>query len=136
MANYAALFKFHLDQVGIKYRELKPGIFSVRYTGEKLNDIDVLIGFDEDNDPHVTFKCFSIGEFPKDKYAKALVTCNRSNLKYRWVKFFLNENNEVTVSGDMILDEQTCGNNCEEMVHRVVGIVDDTYPEFMKTRWS
>ena len=135
MADYAALFKHHLNDKGIKYRELKPGILSVSYTGKKLKSVEVLVGFN-DNDNHVTYKCFSVGDFPKDLYEKALAVCNKANKKYRWVKFFIDDENTITVSGDLILDERTCGDDCEEMVHRVVGIVDDVYPEFMKTRWS
>lgn len=136
MARYAALFKNFLDMRGIRYNETSDGVISIIYNTENAKSVKVLAGFDDNDQNRVTFITFAIGEFPKEQFAKALVTCNSLNNQYRWVKFYVDDDNCVTVSSDAILDDATCGEECLEYVLRMIRIVDDVYPEFMKVRWA
>ena len=136
MSAYASLFKSFLDREGIRYNEGNNEIISITYSAENTNSIEVFVRFDEDGKNRVTLVSFAIGEFPQAQFAKALVTCNMMNRKYRWVKFYINDNNCIAVSSDAILDEETCGDECMEYVIRIVKIIDGAYPEFMKARWA
>lgn len=135
MATYKALIMNHLDRLGVKYREFDEQTLSITYTGEKLDEIAVFVGLDE-GAGKAEFICFSIGQFEQDQFAKALIACNTCNAKYRWVKFYVDDDNHICVRSDAILDRDTCGEECFELVQRMVNIVDDTYPIFMKARWA
>ena len=136
MSVYASRFKSFLDRKGIRYREGDDEVISITYNTDNAQSVEVLAAFDDDGKNRVTFISFAIGEFPQAQFAKALVTCNAMNRKYRWVKFYINDNNCITVSSDAILDEETCGDECMEYVIRIIRIVDEAYPEFMKARWA
>ena len=135
MAVYITLVKNYLDQKGIKYRESRENTLNVIYTGEKLNEISIFIDIDEE-DGKAEFVCFSIGQFGQEQFAKGLIACNTCNSQYRWVKFFIDDENHICVRSDAILDKKTCGMECLELIQRMVNIVDDTYPVFMKARWA
>ncbi len=135
MATYRALVKNYLDQRGVKYREPNDHVITVTYTGEKLNEITVIINFD-DEEGKAEFYNINIGQFTQEQFAKGLIACNTCNAKYRWVKFYIEDDNHICVRSDAILDTQTCGEECFDMIQLIVGIVDDAYPVFMKTRWA
>ena len=62
--------------------------------------------------------------------------CYTCNAKYRWVKFYIDDDNDICVRSDAILDEGTCGEECREIILRMIGIIDESYPVFMKARWA
>lgn len=136
MSRYASIFKNFLDSKDVRYNENSDGIISIIYNTENAGSIEVLAGFDDDGKGLVTFLSFSLGEFPQSQYAKALVTCNSINCKYRWVKFYISDDYRITVSADAIIDEETCGDECMEYVIRMIRIIDEVYPEFMRARWA
>ena len=71
-----------------------------------------------------------------DKYAKAIMLCNEMNKKWRWVKFSIDEKKDILVEGDVDFDISNAGKACHSFVERVVGRVDDTYPDFMRLLYS
>ena len=135
MTRYKALVKSYLDQKGVKYREPKDELLHVVYRGDKLNEIGIIIDFQSEGN-RAQFMCFSIGKYEQDQYAKGLIACNACNAKYRWVKFYLDNDNNTVVQADAILDEANCGEEVFELIQRMVGIIDETYPVFMKAHWS
>ncbi len=135
MASYKALIKNALDEKGIRYREPEDGILTISYGGHNINDIDVIVDIDPD-EGKIQLICYSIGKFEQEQFAKALIACNACNARFRWVKFSVDEDNEIVVRADAILDEETCGEECFELVVRMIQIIDDAYPAFMKARWS
>ena len=136
MADYKSLVKHYFDQKGLKYTDSGDSFLSIDFGGKDLSQITIFIDFDAAGEGKAEFISFSIGTFDKDKYAQALVACNTCNSTYRWVKFYINDKNDICVRSDAILDENTCGAECIEIVMRMVGIIDDTYPVFMKARWA
>ena len=62
--------------------------------------------------------------------------CNRLNAEYRWVKFYLDKDGDVNAAIDAVISEDDCGEACMNLVHRIIRIVDDAYPEIAKTRWA
>ena len=77
-----------------------------------------------------------IANTPGEKTAKMLLVLNECNHKFRWVKFYLDNDNDVVANGDVIFDEQNVGDACIELVMRTASIIDDAYPEIMKGIWG
>ena len=77
-----------------------------------------------------------IANAPGEKTAKMLLVLNECNHKFRWVKFYLDDDNDVVANGDVIFNEQNAGEACIELVMRTASIIDDAYPEIMKGIWG
>lgn len=135
MVEYAKLFTEHMDSEGIKYTVQKEHVVKVVYTGENKDDIAVFVIFDEDGDAYVQFKCWDIEKF-KGKRENALAVCNSLNAEYRWVKFYIDDEDDIVASIDAMIDYTSCGKECLMLVHRVVSIVDEAYPQIAKARWA
>ena len=135
MQIFAYEFSRYMDANGIKYTEQKENVLKVVYNGDNLSSIPVYVFFDEDNAPYVQFKCWDIQSF-KNNEAAALVVCNELNAEYRWVKFYLDGDKDIVASIDAVIDMNTCGEVCLNLVRRVVNIVDEAYPQIAKARWA
>ena len=135
MQIYAQEFCKYMDANDIKYVEKKDHVIKVTYTGDNLDSIPVFVIFDEDNDPLVQFKCWDIANF-KNNVGKAIEICNSLNAEYRWVKFYVDSDNDIIASIDAVLDINTCGSHCMTLVRRVVNIVDEAYPQIARARWA
>ena len=136
MANYKQLFMNYMDRKGIKYSDVKDYVVRVTYTGDNLKSIPVYVFFDSDGDPLVCLKCWDIVNFKDEKMASGIIACNELNKQYRWVKFYLDKDNDVVAQIDAYIDAETCGEECLNLVKRVVNITDEAYPTFMKAIWS
>ena len=132
---YAMEFKEYMDDNGIKYTEKKENVLQVIYEADNMESITIYVIFDPDNEPIVQFKCWDILSF-KSNEAAALVVCNLLNAKYRWVKFYLDDDKDIVASIDARVDIDTCGEDCMDMVDRFVSILDAAYPEIARARWA
>ncbi len=133
---YKDEFLRYMDEHGIKYTNRSEFVVRVVYSGENLNTIPVLVIFDEDGENMVQFVCFEVASYKQDKLAAGLITCNALNQKYRWVKFYLDDDNDVRVESDAYVSPGTTGEECMNMVRRVVSITDKAYPVIMKSIWD
>lgn len=74
---------------------------------------------------------------PEDKLLDVYTIINDCNLRYRFLKFSLDEDNEVRATWDVLLEHtRDVGELAYEMLYRAVNIVDDVYPSFMKLIWG
>lgn len=135
MVEYAKLFADYMDDQGVKYTVTKDNVIKVVYGGENKEDLIVFVIFDEDGDNYVQFKCWDIEKF-KGKRDSALTVCNSLNAEYRWVKFYIDDDDDIIASIDAVIDYTSCGKECLNLVHRVVSIVDEAYPQIAKARWA
>ena len=135
MASYKSIFMRHLDRQGIGYEERDEFTLRIIYGGDNLKNIPIVVYFDEDGDPFVQCKCWEIANF-KGKEGKGLITCNKINLEYRWVKFTLDQDADIVASIDGYIDSDTCAEVTTALVQRVGNITDDAYPEFAKAMWT
>ncbi len=137
MANYKMEFQRYMDGHGIRYGVLNDNVVSVTYTGSNCQSIAIFVAFDQSASNLVEFASYSIGTVNSDeKYANAIVLCNEFNKKYRWVKLFVDDDRAIVAKADAIVDFSSVGAECSEMVNRMVGIIDDVYPEFMRLIWT
>ena len=58
------------------------------------------------------------------------------NAQYRWVKFYIDGDQDIACQSDALVDIESVGSECLQMVERMVGIMDEAYPEFMKAFWA
>ncbi len=140
MSLAAEKFTKFLDEKGLRYEyfERKEGrneAVRIGYKAENAESISVMFFFD-DNERSINVKSFSIVKVPADKLLDIYVLLNGLNCEYRWVKFYVDDDNEVTVSGDAIIDLNSVGEECFEMMLRYIHIIDEVYPRLMKTIWS
>ena len=132
---YKDKFIKYMKSEGVKYTDVKSNVVRVAYNGENMNTIAVHVIFDKDDDPVAQLYCLQIANF-KNNYAAGVVACNAMNAKYRWVKFYLDDDYDLMCSIDTCFDYDTCGPTCMYLVKKVVNLVDESYPVFMKALWS
>ena len=107
----------------------------IAFDGDHGNKLALYFFCDEDGTT-VDIKMFSVAKVPSEKLMDMLVLLNELNMQYRWVKFYLDSDNEVTVSGDAVLDVDSAGEELFELMHRYLNITDDIYPRLMKINWG
>lgn len=61
--------------------------------------------------------------------------CNILNAKYRWVKFYLDDDKDVICEMDIKVDESNCGELCVEMAPRMVHIIDGCFDTIVDAKW-
>ena len=133
--NATQIFAKFLDEKGVRYTVENECILSVNYSGDNALAIRIVFVFGEEG-RDVAIRCFSVAKVPSEKLAKAYETCSKLNAKWRWLKFYVDSDSEVTVADDAIVEPTTLGAECFELMLRCVDIVDNAYPEIMGTIWG
>jgi len=91
------------------------------------------ISNDDDNDVAVrVYKLFSVEE---NQVEKILPVINRLNSQYRFVKFVCDEDRDVNIEYDYPQTSSHPEESAEEIVIRIVRIIDEAYPELMRALW-
>ncbi len=132
---YKRAFMEYMDDNNIKYNDVDDFCVSVTYGGDNMKTIKVYAFFDKDGDDMVQFCCMQIAGFKGNEEA-GITACNSINTKYRWVKFYIDGDGDLMCDIDAYLDENSCGEECMRLVRRMVSIVDETYPTFMRALWA
>lgn len=136
MADYKSIYMRYMDENGIKYSDVRERVVRVSYSGDNLKSIPVYVYFSENDEPRVRLACSSIAHFEDNKLAAGLIACNELNRKYRWVKFYVDEENDIIAEDDAIIDATSCGPELRELVVRMVDIIDKGYPTIMQAKWK
>ena len=134
MVHYAQLFVNHMIEQGVKYTEQKENVIKVVYSGDNLDTIPIYVFFDKDGDSLISCKCWDILSFKNNK-AAGIAVCNALNARFRWVKFYIDDDADVVADLDAVIDDETCGAECLQLVRRMVSIIDDAYPDIIKARF-
>jgi hypothetical protein len=62
---------------------------------------------------------------------------NECNDTYNYEKFVLIEkHSQICVRDDAVIQLDSCGEECYELMMRMAMVVDDAYPKFMKAIWA
>ena len=132
-------FTEYLDGKNIKYtakeNEGKSDWVSVKYSADNMESINLSFFFDQDCQSFA-LRVFSIAKVPQNKIPAVLSVCNELANEYRWVRFYVDNDNEITASYDGVIDVDTAAPVCYELLGRTLSIVDEGYPRFMKALWS
>ena len=102
----------------------KPSVF-INYNGDNFNNLTFSFFFDEGGDA-VSVKVFSIMQFTKAQLPDAYAFCNEMNNEWRWVRFYVDSDDEFTADMDAVVHptSPTCGQECVAILRRCVRIVD------------
>lgn len=134
--DYKSLFMHYLNQKGVRYDDLGEHRVRVTYNGENIPSLSVYLFFDKAGKNYVALDSWGIAKFSDEKMPAGLVTCNSLNAKYRWVKFYIDSESDVRCQADIVIEPETAGEECHELVIRIVDIVDEAYPEIMRALWA
>ena len=133
-ANSQALdFERALEAHGLKFDRIDVA------EGDKplvaLNHVRIHVFFDMDGESAqvVTSPIVSV---PADKTAAVLLAVNSANTRFRWVKFYIDDDNDLIAEADAIISEPTGGEVLTELVGRTASIIDDVYADFMRAVWA
>ena len=129
------LVEQYLETKKIHSKEIQENVLMA---GFKINNgtIDIFLNFDE-TDTHVHLIGCNFIVVPENKYSDMYKVVNECNATYAYVKFVLNEEQgQVTLIEDDVIQLDSCGLECYELLDRMVAIVDDVYPKLMKAIWA
>ena len=136
MNNYKAIFLERLSAEGIDYDDLDETTLRICCSGENAASIRILVTFGEDGRGKVAFRCLSLSRVLEAKFPSALVACNVLNEKFRWVKFYVDSDKDIVCAHDAIVNYETVGDVCMEVLQLMVSIIDEAYPHLMKSLWG
>ncbi len=94
--------------------------------------------FSSDDDNDVAVRVFGIINVKEEKRQQMLQQINAANCKMRYIKFLLDEDGDVNAEYDFpakLADEQV-GEVAVEIFIRLMKILDDVYPDFMRAMWQ
>ena len=72
----------------------------------------------------------------EEKVPVILPVINELNVKYRFVKFTLDKDNDINVEYDYPVSCSNPGESAEEIMIRFVQIIDESYPSLMRAMWA
>ena len=87
------------------------------------------ISTDNDNDVAVRVDLMRVG---KEQTDAVLTVLNKLNRKYRYAKFTLNSEDDVTVEYDMPIKNELVGETAKEILERFLQIIQEAHPEILR----
>jgi len=129
------MFTDYMDKKDVHYTVEDEDRVRIVFNGKNMPSISLRFIFGDDG-RDVAIRVFSIAKVPDNKIKDTCVVCSKLNSRFRWIKFYLDRDNEVTASDDAVLDPYTTGEECFELLLRSTDIVDKAYPEIMRSLWS
>ncbi len=119
-------------------------------------DLHYFAKTDEDGDAIVDFpydgkvtKCIFTGEsgkyvslytiydsVPQDKLAAVLIACNELNAKYKWVKFYIDDDSDLMIQDDALLSEDNTAEEVFELLLRFIDIMKESKATLMKAIYA
>ena len=139
MQNLVKFVKAYIESQGKKCN-IQDGHDDVLWMGFRTDNIEAIkiyMIFDKEREDFiVSFKAFNVCKFPAEKTELMYKVCSQMNRQYRWVKFYVDESdNTITCQDDAMIQLETAGKECLDLVARMVQICDTVYPELMKAIW-
>lgn len=138
MANLAAkVFKDHLESMDIKCKLIGDNEEAITMSWNLENtSMRVFFVFGDDN-RDVQLRGMEFIRIPDSKIDQMYKSVNECNSKFRWTKFYLEEeDNEIVVECDAVIQLDSCAEECTELMAHMANIVDQAYPIFMKALYA
>ena len=135
------LIQAAMDEKGIKYavdETDRSSFLTAAFGVDNGPNVSVrFISNDNDNDVAVRLYCL-LNSVSEDKCANVLKVINELNCKYRFVKFVLDKDNDVSIECDIPLEsgDEYVGKEACEIFIRIMKIADDAYPQLMHALWG
>ena len=123
------IFAARCASEGLKYRKnAERASVLLNYNADNFDSLDFGFYFD-DSGKSVALKVYSIMKFKKEQLPIAYEFCNAMNAKWRWVRFYVDSDDELAADLDAYISKESAGDECLELLHRAVSIVDDVMGE-------
>ena len=128
------------DREGIKYTtntlSSRSSYVSASFTGDNAKGVDVsFLSSDHANDASV--RAFSVVKLSEAKIPAMILLANQLNNKYRFVKFTVDTDDQaLNVDYDFRAKTHDVGRTAVALFWRFAKIIDEAYPQMMKTLWS
>lgn len=120
-------FMRYMDSKDIKYTvfDEEDNIVYLAFGGDK--ETFVLVDFDEDgnNADSAHFLSSNFAKAEKATIPLALVRLNEINRQYRWVKFYMSDEGEISADCDAVLSPGSVGPECVQISMRMSNIIED-----------
>lgn len=128
-----------LEEEGLKHsgiREMRDGDVYVEFGMQTdTTKIKIMAIFDGDSEV-CSVRCFSVARVPEEKFGQLLMLCNDLNREYKFMKFLIDDDNDLNIEEDALLDDGTAGKEAFTLVAQLIRIVDKVYPRIMKEMYS
>lgn len=135
----ATLVREAFAQKDLKYKEFREledgGTLMVAGFNGQMATYDLLMVFDKE-DHTVMIRVGRLAKIPIDRQFEVLSTLNELNREYRFVSFYSDLEDFVTVQTDRVIAANETADPVMEMIVRVVQILDGAYPRIMKAIWA
>jgi len=135
MNTAAKMVSAFFESRDIKLSELSDDLLMIGAQFEG-GTIRIYFSFDDScNHVHVEGREFI--KVPAEKYDAIYKTLNECNDQYLYIKFVLDtEGGMICARDDEIIQLESCGEECFELMYRMVKVVEYTYPIFMKALYA
>ena len=128
---YRSLCVPALKARGLKWTEPDARTLQIRYDIGDDGQIDIVLGFHE-RAPLAQLECLPIACFDGDM-DQGLALCNWLNSRYRWVRFYLDEQDAaLRCISEVYFEERSCERLCVFMLDRMATILEEAYPKIMQ----
>ena len=122
-------FTNKLNEENICYStDAEKNVVRIKYNGEYFRSVTFTVIFDDDGESF-SLRVFSIARFSSAQLDDAYEFCNRMNDKFRWLRFYIDDEKELTAALDAIISPSTAASVCTELLRRAVNIVDSVCKE-------
>lgn len=68
----------------------------------------------------------------EDKVSDLIILCNTLNTNYKWLKFFVDRDNDLMIQDDAILSPDTAAEECFDLLLTRVRIYKECKPQIMR----
>lgn len=126
---------------------------NMHYNVEDMEDVNILsAGYGIENGSTITIKVFSqdddndvavrvygiLHNVAEERLPKIMKVINQCNQKFRYFKFVMNDDNDVSVEYDFPVEasDYTLGQEVVEILMRMMHVLDECYPVLMRAIWS
>lgn len=69
---------------------------------------------------------------PGDKVSDMYAVCNQLNSSYKWLKFYIDKDNDIMIQDDAIVTPESAADECFELLVRRSQIIKDVKPVIMR----
>lgn len=125
----AVKINYHVNHIGNQW-ELVAGV------NGKANTYQVKFICKDDGKSDVAVRIFGLAHYPDHRRSVALPILNEFQRKYRFIKLTLDKSGDVNLEYDLPACQSNVGASCVELFLRIMKIVDEIYPDLMRSVWN
>lgn len=130
-----ALNKAELKHKGVQDLEGDATLVIVGVNGKNTR-YDVLFIFDPNGETASIRVPRLVAGCPEEKTFPMLDAINEINAKFRWLKLYLDKDQNIDAQADAYVNDSVESSVCVKLLLRIVNIIDECYPMLMHALWA